>query len=453
MAVERERIRPLNDRAAAAGGSIVYLMEASVREACNPALEYAVATAHALDLPLRVVGGVDPARLLDRPASAQFELQGWRDVAHALERRRIDFAFHFDAPEARAARAAEKAAVVVCDGAYLPVGRAWRDALARQAHCEVIEVESNIVVPAQVTSTRHEFAARTIRPKVLRHRAHFQQLTKPVAYTGPAELASAGGIDAKDVAGNLRRLGIKPAMLWSRFAGGTVAARDRLSQFLRHHGRHYGEARSDPASPSTSMLSPWLRFGHISPVEVVVQASESAEMAGPAIDAFLEQLIVRRELAINHVLYEPRFDRYDGLPEWARQSLDAHRHDPREIVSASAIEAAETPDPHFNAAMQEMLATGYMHNYMRMYWGKRILEWLPSPEAAFDYALALNNRGFLDGDDPLSYTNVGWVFGLHDRPFAERSIFGKVRYMNAAGLKRKFDINLYIDWASRLAAA
>ena len=161
--------------------------------------------------------------------------------------------------------------------------------------------------------------------------------------------------------------------------------------------------------------------------------------------AFVEELIVRRELAVNFVHHNDAYDSYGSLPRWARDTLDDHGDDEREhVYTRSALEAAETHDRYWNAAMREMVHTGFMHNYMRMYWGKKLLEWSETPAVAFQTALALNNRYFLDGRDPSSYANVAWCFGLHDRGWTERPIFGKVRYMNAAGLRRKFDIEAYV---------
>ena len=163
-------------------------------------------------------------------------------------------------------------------------------------------------------------------------------------------------------------------------------------------------------------------------------------------EAYLEELIVRRELAINFVYYAKNYDSYGSLPGWARKTLKRHRNDSREHVYTRAqLEAADTHDKYWNAAMREMVHSGFMHNSMRMYWGKKILEWCNTPEYAFRTALDLNNKYFLDGRDPNSYANVAWCFGQHDRGWTERKIFGTVRYMNDRGLERKFDMDAYIE--------
>jgi deoxyribodipyrimidine photo-lyase len=162
--------------------------------------------------------------------------------------------------------------------------------------------------------------------------------------------------------------------------------------------------------------------------------------------AFLEELIVRRELAVNYVNYTPEYDSFQALPDWAKRTLAKHRSDSRQpIYGRRELEDAKTLDPYWNAAMVEMRHTGFMHNYMRMYWGKKILEWSATPEEAYRVALTLNNKYFLDGRDPNSFAGVAWLFGLHDRPWGERPIFGQVRYMAASGLERKCDIRAYVQ--------
>ena len=166
----------------------------------------------------------------------------------------------------------------------------------------------------------------------------------------------------------------------------------------------------------------------------------------------MEELIVRRELAMNHVFYEPAYDDFAAMPEWARKTLAAHAGDPRpHLYRREQFEAGETHDRYWNAAMTEMRATGYMHNHMRMYWGKKILEWSASPEEAFDTVLRINNRYFLDGRDANSFTNVAWVFGLHDRPWGPRNVFGNVRSMGQNTFK-KFDADAYVRTVEALAA-
>ncbi len=178
---------------------------------------------------------------------------------------------------------------------------------------------------------------------------------------------------------------------------------------------------------------------------------KKAEHASPQNRAaYIEELVIRRELAINYVQYNRSYDTYASLPDWAKKSLDHHRKDKRtHIYSRQDLELAETHDPYWNAAMKEMMHTGFMHNYMRMYWGKKILEWSPSPEEGFNITLSLNNKYFIDGRNPNSYTGVAWIYGQHDRAWPERPVFGKIRYMAATGLERKCDIKGYVEKVDR----
>jgi deoxyribodipyrimidine photo-lyase len=259
------------------------------------------------------------------------------------------------------------------------------------------------------------------------------------------DLDVAGDVAMEDGPDLLRRLridhGVSPT---NAFRGGYSEARRVLDDFVAKRLRRYAAARAHPGEAQISSLSPYLHFGQISAVEIALAVRDAAaEMESRA--SYLDELIVQRELAMNFVHYVPEYDRYTCLPDWARVSLDARRDDRRDYVYAyEQLAGAATHDRYWNAAMREMLATGFMHNYMRMYWGKKVLEWSASPEEGYATLLRLNNTYFLDGRDANSYSNVGWIFGLHDRPWPERPIFGTVRYMNAAGLKRKTDIESYL---------
>jgi deoxyribodipyrimidine photo-lyase len=198
-------------------------------------------------------------------------------------------------------------------------------------------------------------------------------------------------------------------------------------------------------------MSPYLHFGQISPLEIALRLQAADGVEQENVEAYLEELIVRRELSMNFCYYNPEYDSLAGLPDWAKETLEAHADDRREYVYDQAtLEAGQTHDPYWNAAQQEMALAGKMHGYMRMYWGKKILEWTPDPAEAFRIALELNNRYELDGRDPNGFTGVAWCFGKHDRAWAEREIYGKVRYMSAGGLERKFDIESYVRKVERL---
>jgi deoxyribodipyrimidine photo-lyase len=206
----------------------------------------------------------------------------------------------------------------------------------------------------------------------------------------------------------------------------------------------YDRNHNQPQTDDTSHMSLYLHFGQVSPLYL---AREVMKASGPkaAQDAFLEEMVVRRELACNFTHYTPNYDAYDCIPGWAIKSLAEHRRDRRpHVYSAERLANADTHDPYWNAAMREMACTGFMHNYMRMYWGKKILEWSRTPEEGFATTLALNNKYFIDGRDPNSFTGVAWIYGVHDRAWPERAIYGKIRTMTASGLERKCDIQGYV---------
>jgi deoxyribodipyrimidine photo-lyase len=427
-------------------------MQRAQRTRFNHALDYAIERANAAALPVVVGFG-----LTDRFPEANerhyaFMLDGLRDVAERLAQRNIAFVLRRGEPPDVAIGLARRAALVVTDRGYLRIEKAWRRAVVDAVAAPVHEVETDAVVPVRLASAKQEVAARTLRPKVHRLLDDFLHAPNSRGVRVAADgLRLPSDLDAKDPAAVLRRLHVDPAVgRVARFKGGEVEAGRHLRSFIERRFADYAEKRSEPALGNTSLLSPYLHFGQISPLEIALAARSSA-VTGDSRAGFLEELIVRRELALNFVEHQEHYDRYDALPSWARATLAKHKADPRPTLYTEAeLVAAETADPYWNAAMDEMRLTGFMHNTMRMYWGKKILEWSPDAEEAWRRTLRLNNRYFVDGRDVNSFANVGWIFGLHDRPWAERPIFGTVRYMNARGLERKFDIGAYVDWVRAL---
>jgi deoxyribodipyrimidine photo-lyase len=439
-----ERIVRLNERPALGGAYVLYWMQASCRTRCNMALEYAVRQANRLGLPL-----VALFCLTDRWPEAtlrhyHFLLEGLLEVKGALEARGVGFVVRKGSPPAEVADLAAAAALVVTDCGYLRIQREWRDAVAGMVPCQFMCVEDNVAVPVRVASPKEEWSAATFRKKIRPRLAGFLTMPDPVRpdRSGvPMDLASSpcGSVE-EALAGLAIDRSVAPV---SSHHGGGAEAQTRLARFLEDGIDRFDAERNDPTRDALSHMSPYLHFGHVSPVDIALQVQASR---GTGVEAYLEELIVRRELAINYVSYNPSYDSYKGLPDWAKTTLAEHAGDRREYIYTFAeFEGASTHDPYWNAAQLEMVSTGKMHGYMRMYWGKKILEWSETPETAFETALALNNRYELDGRDPNGYTGVAWCFGKHDRAWAERPIFGKVRYMNAAGLRRKFDADAYVE--------
>jgi deoxyribodipyrimidine photo-lyase len=452
--IHDDRLQTLNDAPERKDARyVLYWMQQAQRVRTNHALELAIERGNALGLPVLVgFGLMDDYPEANRRHYA-FMLEGLAEVASDLEARGIRFVMRHGPPDRVALALAADAALVVCDRGYLRHQRNWRERVADAAGCRVVQVESDVVVPVETASDKAEHGARTIRPKIERRRDDYLVGLDQHAVAQPSlDLEIAGDLDPGDPDGTLGRLKLDGTVdRVERFKGGAGAARERLDRFIDEQFEGYAEGRNEPVARQCSELSPYLHFGQISPLDLALAAKNAKGVGKDDRASFLEELIVRRELAMNYVFFTEAYDSFDALPGWARKTMAEHADDEREhLYDEAALAAGETHDPYWNAAMREMRVSGYMHNYMRMYWGKKIIEWSASPEAAFTTTLRLNNRWFLDGRDPASFANVGWLFGLHDRAWTERPVFGKLRYMNANGLKRKFDIEAYVEWTETL---
>jgi len=454
-AIDPARIQSLNDAPRRPDGScVLYWMQQSQRAADNPALEHAVAEANALGLPVLVVFGLMANYPEANRRHYTFMLEGLRETKETLSERGLLMIVRRGAPDEVALSYAQDAAQVVTDRGYLRHQKRWRRRVAEAAPCRVTQVEGDVVVPADLVTDKAEYAARTIRPKIHEHLDRF--LTDPP--TVPVEHASSSldgtpGLDLEDVSAVTDRLDLEDVPPVSGlYRGGASEARARVEAFCDEHLDGYDDNRNQVQSQAVSHVSKYLHFGQLSPVRLALRVRQT-DAPIEDLDSYIEELIVRRELAVNHVHFRPdTYDAFECLPEWARESLAEHADDEREYTyTEEELVQGTTHDPYWNAAMKEMRATGYMHNYMRMYWGKKILEWSPDPRTAFERTLRLNNRFFLDGRDPNSYANVAWIFGLHDQGWKERPVYGKVRYMSRGGLERKADPEAYVEKVDRLA--
>lgn len=449
--IHPERLRWLNREPVASGAYVLYWMQQSQRAEANHALEYAIQRANARGEPLVVGFGLTDGYPGANLRHYRFLLEGLAETAEAIERRGARFVAREGNPADVALSLARNASLVVCDLGYLRHQRAWRERLARGAGRAVVQVESDVVVPVAAASGKREWAARTIRPRIHRRLEEFLIELAPTPLERDATrvaLPRGRDLDLSDPDRILARLVVDRSVepVPEHFRGGTSSARARLRRFLSALP-DYAESRGDPASAAVSRLSPYLHFGQISPLTVALAVRDAAARPrGPGAArtragarSFLEELVVRRELAVNFVWHaRSTYDAFAGLPDWARATLRSHARDRRGALHTRAeLEAGETDDPWWNEAMAEMRRTGWLHNHLRMYWGKRILGWTRTPEHAFRLARDLNDKWFLDGRDPSSYANVGWLFGLHDRPWPERDVYGTVRTMTRAGLERR----------------
>lgn len=457
-----QRLRWLREGPARDGGYVLYWMQMYRRARSNAALDEAIRTADRLGLPVVVYEGLGVRYPGACDRHHRFVLGCARETALALAERGIRYVFHLrrgagEGPAAAAEMLAGAAVAVVDDYPAFVLPAVTRAALARTADAgvPVLAVDDNGVVPLAEMEKRH-YAARTLRPVL--HRL-LPAYLHPLEEREPRRADPDVAVPVEGLADDLRGAtdADLDAMVAScdvdhdvppsrRFPPGRAAGSARLDRFLADGLGRYAAESADPGSDARSGLSPYLHFGCLSAREVALRVL-AAYAPGDDVDAFLEQLVVRRELAFNFCRFTPgeRHASLEALPEWARETLAEHADDERPwLYGREAFERAETHDEVWNAAQRELLHTGTIHGYARMLWGKKIIEWSPDYESALETMIALHDRYALDGRDPATYANVLWCFGLHDRAFGERPVFGKLRPMTTESTRRKHDVDRYL---------
>lgn len=416
----------------------------------NPALDVAIEAGNALELPVVVFFSVISNYPHANLRHYHFMAQGLRDVAEDAEARGVGFVLRRQ-PDNSLETFLEgvNAAMVIGDENPCREPERWRQVLTKRLKIPYWTVDADVVVPSRVFG-RDYFLLHHFRPHLDRELRTFlveSGNVKPQRpWKKPRELASypVNG----DITRGFRKLdrSVEPV---DTFTGGTHAALKRLREFVEHDLAGYEEKRNQPEVRGTSRLSPYLHFGNISPLTVALAVNEAAGK-GKAPEStrkrFLDQLIGWRELSVLFVRHNSNYDNWECAEPWARDTLKAHLHDPRpQRYTLEQLERAETYDELWNAAQREMVVHGWMHNYMRMYWAKKILEWSPDPAAAFDRAVILNDKYELDGRDPNGYAGIAWaIVGKHDRPWFDRPVIGTVRPMSGASTGKKFDSRMYI---------
>jgi deoxyribodipyrimidine photo-lyase len=374
-----------------------------------------------------------------------FMLRPLKQLQERLHAHRIAFLMLEGDPVERLAALVKEqdARSLVYDFDPLKIKRRWQRQLIAKINIPLYEVDAHNIIPVWITSEKKEYAAYTIRPKINRLLDDYLT-TIPALQKHPYPCPSIPAeIDCKHL---LETVSDKSVSEVSWLSPGEEAAQEAAAAFIERRLGSYDEQRNNPCLDGQSGLSPYLHFGQLSAQRVALMARGSNWTAEEQA-AFIEELVVRRELADNFCYYEKDYDRFNGFPAWAQKSLNEHRADKRTYCYALAeLEAGATHEPLWNACQQDLVQTGKLHGYLRMYWAKKILEWTSEPEQALDYAVLLNDRYSLDGRDPNGYTGIAWsIGGVHDRAWPERAIFGKIRYMNANGCRRKFDVNRYIS--------
>lgn len=442
--INKKRIRLLQ-KGNETNGPVVYWMSRDQRAHDNWALLFAQQLAIANKKSMIVLFNLIPHFLEATIRQYGFMLKGLQEVELELKKYNIPFFLLSGKPEEEIPRFLNKinASNLVADFDPLKIKRVWKRDVAKKISIPFYEVDAHNIVPALYVSDKLEFAAYTIRPKIHKGLLEFMDEFPRLKKMSTAEV-SADKTDWEKIEKSLKVNRDVKEVDWIK--PGESSAIKTLEHFLQNKFDNYNELRNDPTKDRQSNLSPYLHFGQISAQRV---ALETQRLNGnkESEKSFLEELIVRRELSDNFCYFNKNYDSFNGFHDWAKTSLNEHRKDEREFVyTLEEFERAETHEDLWNAAQLEMVRTGKMHGYMRMYWAKKILEWTKTPEDALKIAIYLNDKYELDGRDPNGYTGIAWsIGGVHDRPWFERLVYGKIRYMNRNGAEKKFDVNFYIN--------
>ncbi|MEQ1921198.1 MAG: deoxyribodipyrimidine photo-lyase [Pyrinomonadaceae bacterium] len=454
-----ERVIQLNDQPVNTNARyVLYWMQMYKRVDNNHSLIYATRRANELKLPLVVYEGLKYYYPWASDRIHTFILEGVEEKRREFERLGIRYVFYLqkdaDASKNTVVSLAKDAALIVTDDYPCFIIPEHNRRIAERAEIPVFAVDSNGVIPMSKFE-KEEYVAYTIRPKINklldRYLKTLSNETVEISSLGievdcPETIVTADNITSLVAGCDIDHT--VPAS--THYKGGTAEGRKRLKRFVESILPDYDKARSKPDRDGSSRLSSYLHFGNLSPLEVAL-AVRDADAPQESIDAYLEELIVRRELSFNMAQHNANYDSLAALPAWVQKTMREHASDERQITySLEQLEAGETHDELWNAAQREMVATGEMHNYVRMLWGKNVIAWSPSYEVAFETLVHLNNKYCLDGRDPNSYAGILWCFGKHDRAWFERPVFGLIRYMASHSTGKKFDSKKYIEWTKLL---
>jgi deoxyribodipyrimidine photo-lyase len=431
------------------GRCVVYWMQRAMRIGDNPALDVAIDAGNLLGLPVVVFFSVIPNYPNANLRHYHFLQQGLRDVAEDAAGRGVGFVLRRHPDNSLEAFLEEvQAALLIGDENPCREPERWRKVLARRLKLPYWTVDADVVVPSRVFG-RDYFLLHHFRPHLRRELPNFltpHQNLRPQQEWKPRRSLASFPL-AEDITAGFDKLdrSVRPV---DAFTGGAHAGLYRMREFVHEGLARYEVERNHPELKGTSRLSPYLHFGNISPITIALAAEDAVKQGRTpesARDRYLDQVIGWRELSALFVRYNGNYDNWESAEPWARKSLLEHARDPRpQRYTFEQLEGAETHDELWNAAQREMVATGWMHNYMRMYWAKMILAWAPDPATAFDWAVILNDKYELDGRDPNGYAGIAWaIVGKHDRPWFDRPVFGVVRSMTASSTAKKFDNEEY----------
>jgi deoxyribodipyrimidine photo-lyase len=443
MSINLKRVKTLKEGTIRAG-PVVLWMSRDQRAKDNWALLFGQELALKQKTPLAVVFCLVPEFLGATTHQYHFMLKGLKEVEQNLGKKNIPLFLLTGSPEEEIPTFIREYNVssLVKDFDPLRIKQTWTQAVAAAIDIPCYEVDAHNIAPCRIASEKQEYGAYTFRPKIRRLLPEFLEKYPPLRkHPFPWKEKRMAHHFLK----SFRTLRVETVSEADWIKPGEKAAFRVLKRFIKKKLASYATQRNDPSADGQSGLSPYLHFGQISAQRVAIEVSKTT-VDKKSREFFLEELIVRRELADNYCYYNRNYDNFEGFPEWAKKTLHAHRNDKREYLYVrDQFENGETHDDLWNAAQMEMVKRGKMHGYMRMYWAKKILEWTESPEQAMEFAVYLNDKYELDGRDPNGYTGITWsIGGVHDRAWNERPVFGKIRYMSYNGCKSKFNIKTYI---------
>lgn len=444
--MNEKRLRLLQ-KGNAGNGPVIYWMSRDQRIDDNWALHYSINLAKEKKKPLVIVFAM-VTRFLDATLRQyDFMIKGLQETEKHAKKLNIPFQLLTgEGPTQILSGFIKKtnAHAVVTDFDPLRIKRIWKRDLARNLEIPMYEVDAHNIVPCLHASEKQEFAAYTIRPKIQKKLEGFLEPFPELPPFPESNLSDFNrSIDWQNLYSFLQvDMDVRPVN-WLR--PGSKSAQATLQHFIDKKLETYAEKRNDPNEHAQSNLSPFLHFGQISAQRIALEILKNTTKSDNT-GVFLEELIIRRELSDNFCYFNNSYDAFEGFPDWAKKTLNEHRKDEREyIYTTKQWEDAGTHDKLWNAAQMELVNTGKMHGYMRMYWAKKILEWSKTPEEALKTSIYLNDKYEMDGRDPNGYVGCAWsIGGVHDRAWTERPVLGKIRYMNANGARRKFDVDAYI---------
>jgi deoxyribodipyrimidine photo-lyase len=460
MPIEPERVRKLNDAPERPGESqyVLYWAQMNRRVESNHALLFAVELANQHNLPVLFYEGLTCTYEYANDRLHTFMLEAVPETARRLKKAGIGYVFYLrktrQSPNDILYRLAKRAAAVVTDDYPTFIAREHNRRVPGKLEVACYVVDSSCIVPMSVIPAR-QYGAYTIRPKINkvldrylkptdelrvkhRFRGTIPEFHTDVTAANIPQLVSECEIDHT----------VPPS---KEHPGGRLAVEKRLDHFLTENLRRYAIGRNEPAARATSGMSAYLHFGQISALEIALAVKHYAQEHKLMAGEYLEELIVRRELAFNYARFVDDPGDLANLPDWCQKNMREHAPDKRDpLYTPQQLESAETYDELWNATQREMLIAGTIHGYYRMYWGKKIIEWTESYQQAAKFMIDIHGKYALDGRDPNTFTNILWCLGLHDRPWPARPIFGTFRYMSLEGMKRKSNTRAYIEQINAL---